>query len=549
MSNTQRQSACDRQSGSSSALQTVFNTANVILGVSLLCLPSAFSKCGWLCAILLLMLCGYVSAYCGKILGACQYKWLKMKWLGGDYQSQIASDSPVKQQQRRLSSQLESKESMLSMKKDALVTYGDIGEAAFGLKGRMFIQIMFICELFAGSVAMLLLASHSVVLTLDLSQYELYVKLVAWSLMTVCTWPKSLSNLSYVSLLGIVCIINLTAVVLFDGFYKPDAIGSLRSVSNTYLLPEKWTSVPAAFGLFMAGFSAAPCFPGFYASMKQPQKFARSVNVAFGSAFVLYMIVGSCGYLMFGDRAQSVITENLRDPAYPRVIYFITMALVIINPFTKFPLLIFPIVLEIENFLFSKVNAGDDESILIPPSVQNSKSHVVDTDPSQCDKDDDDDDDEQSQLLPKSQNDREGENMYKGYSSLWLYLRTTLVKTSICVLVLVVAIIFPHFDRVLALLGSLFCTINSILFPVLCWLVFSSRQGFDDGEIDSAAPLAAGSVLKSYQQQLCIFEDKDSDRMLKSTLLKRIVAVCVLSLFFALAVMGTVFCIYEQIYH
>lgn len=85
-----------------------------MLGVSLLAMPDAFMKGGWILSFALLLLFCWICNVSAKIL--VQYQTFYFNKTG-----------------------------------KPLLTYGDIAEAAFGRKGRIFIQLMFTLELFAAT--------------------------------------------------------------------------------------------------------------------------------------------------------------------------------------------------------------------------------------------------------------------------------------------------------------------------------------------------------------------------------------------------------------
>jgi len=111
------------------------------------------------------------------------------------------------------------------------------------------------------------------------------------------------------------------------------------------------------------------------------------------------------GFLMFGEQSLSQITLNMPQDAIASKVALLT---VIINPFTKYALLMNPLATAIEE--------------LLPAKIAN---------------------------------------------SYWCFiiLRTTLVASSICV-----AFALPFFGLLMALMGSVLCILTSLILPALCFL-------------------------------------------------------------------------------
>ncbi|KAF7726981.1 hypothetical protein EC973_008176 [Apophysomyces ossiformis] len=91
----------------STFIQSVFNSINLLVGIGILALPLAFRYAGWIMGSVILLFCVVATNYTAKILGRCLESY------------------------------------------PGLITYGDIGEAAFGERGRIFIGGIFLVELIA----------------------------------------------------------------------------------------------------------------------------------------------------------------------------------------------------------------------------------------------------------------------------------------------------------------------------------------------------------------------------------------------------------------
>lgn len=108
--------------GQSTLPQTVFNSTNVLIGVGLLSLPLGVKYAGWVCGMIFLLLSALVTAYTARLLAKC-------------------------------------------MDVDAsLITFADLAFISFGQKARIATGILFMLELLAACVALVVLFAD----TLDL---------------------------------------------------------------------------------------------------------------------------------------------------------------------------------------------------------------------------------------------------------------------------------------------------------------------------------------------------------------------------------------------
>lgn len=103
-------------------------------------------------------------------------------------------------------------------------------------------------------MALLILTAQTIAQLLPWIDAEL-LKLLIWTLLTISTWPKSLTALSYGSMIGVLCLVNLLVVIITDGLWKREKPGSLWEVEETSLLPPNWQRLPFSIGLCMAGYA------------------------------------------------------------------------------------------------------------------------------------------------------------------------------------------------------------------------------------------------------------------------------------------------------
>ena len=151
------------------------------------------------------------------------------------------------------------------------------------------------------------------------------------------------------------------------------------------------------------------------------------------------------------------------------------MVLVFINPAMKFSLTLYPVVLDMEIWIFSRfprrpviteeesasLYASEEATPLLHGAIQRPASY------------------------------------WKEFQYAVLYgdaVKRVLFRTMVCGLVLLTAILLPQFDKVISLLGSLFSVTSSILFPFMVYLAFD-RSAKDLGVVDGVAPWSPQHVM------------------------------------------------------
>ncbi|KAI8908207.1 transmembrane amino acid transporter protein-domain-containing protein [Powellomyces hirtus] len=374
--------------------QTCFNAVNVLMGIGILSLPFAFRITGWIVGGVLLTICCAMTHHTAGLLAFCL-----------DYMPLRATDRPALQPLLTHSSATATRRAN---------TYGDIGELAFGHRGRNFISVIFCLELTASSVALVILISDSVTAIIP-SWHHAIVKAVAVAVMIPVTWPTSLKWASYGSLVGIVALVNLLVIIMYDGLSTTESPGSLLVPAETHLWPRDWNAVPLAIGLIMAGFCGHSVFPNIYRDMEQPAKYTKMLNSSYVITTVVYVSIAAAGYTMFGNSTMPEITQNLPTiPSYNRVLTHVTLWLMTINPMTKFPLNVNPVNVQLEHTLHT----------LFPQHL----------------------------CYPLR------------------FPHRALVRTATSATVLAIAVVFPTFHSIMSLMGSAFAFSVCVVFPSLCYL-------------------------------------------------------------------------------
>ncbi|XP_024318904.1 amino acid transporter AVT1C [Brachypodium distachyon] len=342
--------------------QSVINGLNVLCGVGILTTCFGIKQGGWL-SVLLLPLLGACSCYTGLLLKRC------------------IDSSPT------------------------IETYPDIGRAAFGISGRIFVSVVLYLELYTCCVEYITLlgdslssvfpSAHLAFTGIYLNSHNLFAIAMALAILP-SVWLRNLSLLSYLSAGGVVATITVMVCLFWIGIGE---VGFHPSGTALNL-----TQLPLALGLYGYCFSGHSVFPNIYSSMKDRSQFPFVLVFCFIVVTIVYTGVACTGFLMFGESTMSQFTLNMPQQYVPSKI---AIWMTIVNPYTKYALTMTPVALSIEEAL--------------PRNMRN-------------------------------------------------YLVGMCVRTLLVLSTVVVALSFPYFALVMALLGSVFTMLVALILPCACYL-------------------------------------------------------------------------------
>ncbi|KAG8092737.1 hypothetical protein GUJ93_ZPchr0012g22118 [Zizania palustris] len=367
-----------------SFLKTCFNGVNALSGVGMLSIPFALSQGGWLSLVIFITI-AVICFYTGILLQRC-----------------IDSSSLVK-------------------------TYPDIGEQAFGRRGKIVVAMFMYLELYLVAIDFLILEGDNLEKLFPNVGFHVAGGLcgriggkqgfvVIFSLLVLpTTWFRSLNILAYVSLGGVMASIVLIASLLWVGAFEGVAFHEKGVLLN-------WAGVPTAMSLYAFCFSGHAVFPMIYTGMRDRRMFSKVLLLCFVICTLGYGLMGVIGYLMYGESLRSQVTLNLPSRSVASSIAIYTT---LINPFTKFALLVTPIAEAIEGGLGLRAAAAGGG----------------------------------------------GGKRWRRDAAVSVAVRTALVVSTT-----VVALAVPFFAYVVALTGSFLSATATMLLPCVCYLKISSSS-------------------------------------------------------------------------
>ncbi|XP_078444789.1 amino acid transporter AVT1I-like [Wolffia australiana] len=296
-----------RPGGEASFVRTCFNGVNALSGVGILSIPYALSEGGWL-SLAMLIVFAAACCYTGLLLQRCMD--------GGHH----------------------------------LQSYPDIGELAFGSSGRVTVSVFIYLELYLVCTGFLILEGDNLdklfpnaSLSLGKTKIEgkqLFTLLAGIAILPV-SWLRSLGALAFVSFGGVLASVILIGCVFYAG--AMDGVGF--SERGRLFNPG---GLPTSLGLYAFCYCGHAVFPTLLNSMKDRTKFPTVLSVCFLVCTLCYSSMAVIGYLMYGDDVESQVTLNLPIESWTSKIAIYTT---LINPFTKYALMLSPMASAIEQRL------------------------------------------------------------------------------------------------------------------------------------------------------------------------------------------------------
>ncbi|WZZ55752.1 hypothetical protein YC2023_055859 [Brassica napus] len=200
-----------------------------------------------------------------------------------------------------------------SMAKTGIITYPDIGEAAFGKYGRILICVILYTELYSYCVEFIILEGDNLTglfpgtsidwLGIRIDSKHLFGIFTALVVLPT-VWLKDLRIISYLSAGGVIATVLIAVSTFF--------LGTTGGIGFHHTGPAvKWNGIPFAIG------------------------------------------VAIMGYCMFGEATLSQITLNM-----PKGLFFSKVAqwTTVVSPFTKYALLMNPLARSIEELLPERIS-------------------------------------------------------------------------------------------------------------------------------------------------------------------------------------------------
>jgi len=317
--------------GTSSTFGSGFNVLCTVVGTGLLQLPYGGAQSGWFGAFFLTILC-VMALYTAVVLIKC-----------------LALMEQISKSENKVSHdvQQEENDAEVALHSDAHakappLSFGDIGEAAFGQLGKWAVIVQMHLTLTMVATIYNLLAGLNLVTVMGSvwpflreENGENYAVLIIAGVVWFHVFLKTLSEVEIVSWLNMVITIAMEIIVICVALTSPP-----KDQAHTTALVTDMSSLGGAFASFAFAYGVHPILPTVYRNMKHPEKYNLMITAAFSAVAVAYLCMFFVGYGVYGDEVVTPIynVPSMKDNAVVKVIVaFLTLHLlgayaIVINP-------------------------------------------------------------------------------------------------------------------------------------------------------------------------------------------------------------------------
>ncbi|CAD6253875.1 unnamed protein product [Miscanthus lutarioriparius] len=296
-----------RSEPNSSFAHSAINMVGMLIGLGQLSTPYALENGGWASVFLLIGL-GVMCAYTAHIIGRC-----------------LDEDSGSK-------------------------TYQDIGEQAFGVKGRVIASTIIYLEIFLALVSYTISLSDNLPLVFAGVHLHLpWLHLSATQLLTIIAvlvalpslWLRDLSSISFLSFAGIIM-----SLLIFGSVVCTAAFGGVNLGKHISVLQLE--KIPVVSGLYMFSYAGHIVLPNIYTAMKDPSSFTKVSVTSFAVVTALYVALAFVGASLFGPAVSSQITLSMPPHL---VVSKVALWATVLTPVTKYALEFAPFAIQLQHHL------------------------------------------------------------------------------------------------------------------------------------------------------------------------------------------------------
>ncbi|KAI3946616.1 hypothetical protein MKX01_014474 [Papaver californicum] len=238
----------------------------------------------------------------------------------------------------------------ITCKNEKSRNYSDIGQQAFGMKGRVIATTFIYMEIFMALVSYTIsLCDNLTTVFAGTNLHMPWLHLSTSQILTVIAVIVALPSLWLRDLSFDIVPLNRWYSHVISHLYTVLCTAAFGGVKVDQLIPIlQLHRIPVIFGLYIFSFAGHIVFPNLCKSMKDPSKFTKVSIVSFSIVTILYTSLTFMGAKMFGPGVNSQITLSM-----PKHLILTKIALwaTVLTPMTKYALEFAPIAMQLDHKL------------------------------------------------------------------------------------------------------------------------------------------------------------------------------------------------------
>lgn len=190
-----------------------------------------------------------------------------------------------------------------------LQDYPSVGEAAFGVVGRRVLMTFHYAIMLGVATLFIMLSgqnlqSFSSNRGFDIDQ-RLWIAIAGSCVLVPYATTRSMKEVAGMSVIGVATTVVTVLISCIVGLID------LKNQGNTHREYIHWEGIPTALATIGFSFGGTVIYTHVEATMRHPKMWPYVLAMALGSVSILYLLMGSTGYLVYGDRVLNPVLNSL----------------------------------------------------------------------------------------------------------------------------------------------------------------------------------------------------------------------------------------------
>ncbi|KAI8990880.1 transmembrane amino acid transporter protein-domain-containing protein [Mycotypha africana] len=230
-----------------------------------------------------------------------------------------------------------------------LKDYSDIGHVAFGRTGQIIGWLISQLFLILTPTIYITMASENIAEVLfEHGLVYLDKNMIVWLLLLVIGPPfvlvRNMKDVSLFSTFASICTVCLLLVVIAASLSTSNVQVAYAEMPHVVAIPRK---IPIAFSTFTFSFCGHVIYPHLEESMETPERWPKVLLIATLVVGIMYLLIGTVGYFIFGPYVQTPIYKSLTNGH----LRYLAMMVITLHVIFAIPFYLYVFTIKIESWL------------------------------------------------------------------------------------------------------------------------------------------------------------------------------------------------------